>query len=44
MIGLNRRKDQYQILWFPMTAPLTGSERDARKVVRSERVTLSPVS
>ncbi|KAF8604518.1 DUF1671-domain-containing protein [Ceratobasidium sp. AG-I] len=38
------KKDQYQVLWFPMTAPLTGSERDARKVVRSERVTVSPVS
>ncbi|KAG8734246.1 hypothetical protein FRC11_007501 [Ceratobasidium sp. 423] len=36
------KKDQYQILWFPMTAPLTGLERDARKVVRSERVTVSP--
>ncbi|CAE6446595.1 unnamed protein product [Rhizoctonia solani] len=36
------KKDQYQILWFPMTAPLTGPERDACKVVRSERVTVSP--
>ncbi|CAE6518923.1 unnamed protein product [Rhizoctonia solani] len=37
------KKDQYQILWFPMTSPLTGPERDACKVVRSERVTVSPV-
>ncbi|KDN50594.1 hypothetical protein RSAG8_01092, partial [Rhizoctonia solani AG-8 WAC10335] len=36
------KKDQYQILWFPMTAPLTGQERDACKVVRSERATVSP--
>ncbi|QRW03654.1 peptidase family c78 protein [Ceratobasidium sp. AG-Ba] len=38
------KKDQYQILWFPMTPALSGSERDALKVVRSERVTVSPVS
>ncbi|KAG8695118.1 hypothetical protein FRC09_009386 [Ceratobasidium sp. 395] len=38
------KKDQYQILWFPMTAPLTGPERDALKVVRSERVTVSATS
>ncbi|KAJ1307423.1 hypothetical protein OPQ81_001525 [Rhizoctonia solani] len=36
------KKDQYQVLWFPMAAPLTGPERDACKVVRSERVTVSP--
>ncbi|ELU40465.1 peptidase family c78 domain-containing protein [Rhizoctonia solani AG-1 IA] len=35
------KKDQYQILWFPMTAPLTGPERDACKIVRSERMIAS---
>ncbi|KAG9078528.1 hypothetical protein FRC06_008319 [Ceratobasidium sp. 370] len=38
------KKDQYQVLWFPMTAALTGAERDALKMVRSERVIVSPAS
>ncbi|KAG8700470.1 hypothetical protein FRC08_004687 [Ceratobasidium sp. 394] len=38
------KKEQYQVLWFPMTAALTGAERDALKVVRSERVTVSPAT
>ncbi|KIP09247.1 hypothetical protein PHLGIDRAFT_126409 [Phlebiopsis gigantea 11061_1 CR5-6] len=32
------RKDKYQILYFPMTAPLTDEERHQRKVVTSKKV------
>ncbi|KAJ8519890.1 hypothetical protein ONZ45_g3209 [Pleurotus djamor] len=32
------KKKEYQILYFPMSAPLTESERTTRKVVRSTRV------
>jgi len=30
-----RRKDKYQILYFPLTAPLTDAEKSQRKVVTS---------
>ncbi|GJE86956.1 peptidase family C78-domain-containing protein [Phanerochaete sordida] len=32
------KKDKYQILYFPMTAPLTDSERAQRKVVTSKKI------
>ena len=31
----HRKKDKYQILHFPLTAPLTGAEKSQRKVVTS---------
>lgn len=31
----NRKKDKYQILYFPLTDPLTESEREGRKTVNS---------
>ncbi|KAH9981503.1 peptidase family C78-domain-containing protein [Lactifluus volemus] len=35
---LGRKKDKYQVLWFPMEDPLTESEKHARRVVISDRV------
>ncbi|TFK54817.1 hypothetical protein OE88DRAFT_1732116 [Heliocybe sulcata] len=33
-----RKKDKYQILWFPMDAPLGAREREKRRVVTSAKV------
>lgn len=35
---LNRRKDKYQILYFPVTDPLDEAERRRRRVVTSMKV------
>lgn len=43
IVGLNlilscRKKDKYQVLYFPLGPPLTEAEKQARKVVTSQRI------